>query len=136
MARIPANINGVAVEFAETVNNDVNDWVIEGLQVCIKSDVSPTRALENIFISSAHDGTHDQNSRHYMGKAVDISRLNGKHIITYPDDPEVQAIVQAIQETFENYPERRENFGPYFKKKLGKPWAVPGHQDHIHLSVN
>lgn len=136
MARIPSEINGVAVELAGTVDPDVDDRVIAGLQVCIKPDVAPTYKLVEIFISSAHDGTHDPNSRHYMGKAVDISRLNGKHIITYPNDPEMQAIVQAIQETFEEYPERRENFGPYFKKKLGGPWQVAGHQDHIHLSVN
>lgn len=136
MSRIPSEINGVAVEFAGGVDNDVNGRVIEALQVCIRPDVSPAQELEKIFISSASDGTHDPSSRHYMKKAVDISQINGKRIITYPNNPEVQAIVQAIQETFEEYAERRENFGPYFKKKLGGPWEVSGHHDHIHLSVN
>src|SRR4030042_4848284 len=92
--------------------------------------------LEKIFISSINDGDHDPNSLHYMGKALDISQVNGERIITYPNDPEVRAIVRGIQEAFEEYAEQRENFGPYFKKKLGAPWEVSGHKDHIHLSVN
>jgi hypothetical protein len=70
-------------------------------------------------------------------KAVDISRINGiKIVIGYPNDPEVKAIVDAIQIAFETFSDRRENFGPYAKTKLGKPWSVSGHDDHIHLSIN
>jgi hypothetical protein len=57
-------------------------------------------------------------------------------VIGYPGDPAVKAIVDAIQTVFESYSHRRENFGPHFKHKLGMPFPVGGHQDHIHLSVN
>ena len=48
----------------------------------------------------------------------------------------IKAIVDSIQTTFESYSHRRENFGPLFKRKLGKDHPVKGHQDHIHLSVD
>ncbi len=137
MSRIPSEINGVTVEFAETVNNEVNERVVEGLQFCIRKDVASSHELAKIFISSASDGTHDPNSRHYMGKAVDISRVNGRRLAEfYGEDEAVTAIVNALQESFEGYQERRENFGPYFCKKLGEPKPMPGHDDHIHFSVN
>lgn len=71
------------------------------------------------------------------GKAVDISRINGmKMAVFYTTNASVKAIVDAIQTAFETYPYRRENFGPFFKKKLGAPMSIAGHLDHIHLSVN
>ena len=51
-------------------------------------------------------------------------------------NPHVKAITTAIQQKFESFAERRENFGPALKKKLGQPFQVSGHKDHIHLSVN
>jgi hypothetical protein len=54
----------------------------------------------------------------------------------YPHNPGMKALVDAIQDTFESYTGRRENFGPHMKKKLGSNWSVAGHNDHIHLSVN
>ncbi len=56
--------------------------------------------------------------------------------VYYPSSPEVKAITDAIQNEFENYKNRRENFGPLLKNKLGKPKAISEHGDHIHLSVN
>lgn len=71
------------------------------------------------------------------GKAVDISRINDMRIsMHYPSDPTVKSIVDAIQERFELYPHRRENFGPSIKKKLGNNFNISGHHDHIHISVN
>jgi hypothetical protein len=71
------------------------------------------------------------------GKAVDISRINGqKMILAYPGDASVKAIVDAIQTELESYAHRRENFGPAMKKKLGADYAIGGHADHIHFSVN
>jgi hypothetical protein len=137
MARIPSEINGVTVEFAETVNNEVHELVVEGLQCCIRRDAAPSHELTKIFISSASDGAHDPHSRHYMEKAVDISRINGRRIAAhYGADEAVTAIVNALQESFEGFRERRENFGPYFCKKLGEPKPMPGHDDHLHFSVN
>ena len=54
----------------------------------------------------------------------------------YSSNTIVKGIVDAMQTEFENYAHRRENFGPLFKKKLGKNYTVSGHSDHIHFSVN
>ncbi len=76
-------------------------------------------------------------SRHAQQKAVDISRINGtKIIIGYAEGGAVPVIVDAIQNGFETFGQRRENFGPSLKKKHGNEYTVSGHADHIHLSVN
>lgn len=137
MAEIPSSINGVQVEFADTVVNDVDDSLVSAMKQCITSSVATGHTLSKIYVSSASDSHPDPNSRHSQNKAVDISRINGTKIaLGYPSDATVTAIVKAIQEGFESYPSRRENFGPYLKKKLGQDWTVSGHNDHIHLSVN
>ncbi len=138
MAQIPTNINSVTVEFASTVGNNVVQSMIDGLKHCIKSDIATGNTLTKIYISSvtdSHEGS--PGSRHNQEKAVDISRINGTKIaVGYPDDATVKAIVDAIQDTFESYDGRRENFGPHLKKKNGSNWTVGGHADHIHLSVD
>jgi hypothetical protein len=92
--------------------------------------------LSKIFVSSASD-SHTFPSRHTQKKAVDISRINGtKIVIGYPSNAMLKAIVDAIQDTFETFSQRRENFGPHLKLKLGVPHPVDGHGDHIHFSVN
>ncbi|MDQ2696646.1 MAG: hypothetical protein M3Z21_14985 [Pseudomonadota bacterium] len=136
MPQIPSEINNVSVEFAGGVNNDVDQKLIDGLKHCIKPQIAPGHPLTKIYISSAYD-SHQLPSRHMQQKAVDISRINGTKIaVGYPQDSSVKAIVDAIQSSFESYEYRRENYGPHFKKKLGKNWTVSGHNDHIHLSVN
>ena len=136
MPTLPATINSVTVEFKDSVGKDVTQALIDGLKHCIKKDLAPGHTLSRIYVSSAKD-SHAAPSRHVIGKAVDISRINGLMMSThYTSNPAVQAIVKAIQETFEGYSGRRENFGPHFKKKLGSAWSVSGHADHIHLSVN
>jgi hypothetical protein len=136
MPHIPATINGVAVDCDQTVSNDVDQAVVDGLKHCIKTNIAPGHSLLWIFISSASD-SHNLPSRHAQKKAVDISRINGiKMVIGYPNDVALKAIVDAIQTEFESFSKRRENFGPHFKHKLGKPFNVSGHKDHIHLSVN
>jgi hypothetical protein len=137
MPAIPATINGVSVEFATTVGNDVDQHVIDGLSACIRKDIAPGHVLSSIYISSAFD-SHQQPSRHAQQKAVDISRFNGLFVLGNfsNENSAVHSFVVAVQEAFENYPFRRENFGPYFKKKLGQAWSVGAHQDHIHLSVD
>lgn len=136
MPNIPSSINGVTVEFASNVNKTVEQRMIDGLKHCIKSGITAGQTLNKIWISSAND-SHELPSRHAQAKAVDISRINGtKIVIGYPEGGAIKAIVDAIQDTFESYSHRRENYGPHFKKKLGSNWSVSGHQDHIHLSVN
>ena len=136
MAQIPSNINGVAVEFAPTVVNDVDQAMVDGLFHCIKPNIAGAHPLTKIYISSVSD-SHVAPSRHFQKKAVDISRVNGtKIVIGYPSNLAVKAIVDAIQDSFETFTKRRENFGPHVKLKLGTKHQVSGHQDHIHFSVN
>ena len=136
MPQIPNLINGVFVEFGASVNNDVDQGLIDGLKQCINPQIAEGHTLIRIFVSSVFD-SHQMPSRHMQHKAVDISRINGtKIVIGYPQIEFVKSIVDAIQNAFEGYSNKRENFGPYFKKKFGQPWSVAGHNDHIHLSVN
>jgi hypothetical protein len=136
MAQIPGMINGVAVQFSPTVVNDVAQWVIEGLKHCVNTNIAPGATLTTVYVSSAYD-SHTLPSRHMQHKAVDLSRINGLLIgNAYPSNSSVKAIVDAIQTAFEAYPHRRENFGPFLKKKLGQNFVIAGHKDHIHLSVN
>lgn len=137
MPDIPDTLNShVAVEFKSSVGKDVVQSLVDGLIHCIKKDIATGEVLTKIYISSAKD-SHSSPSRHVVGKAVDISRINDKKMsVHYSTDSTVKAIVDAIQDAFESYAGRRENFGPHLKKKSGNPWTVSGHGDHIHLSVN
>lgn len=136
MPAIPSNINGVTVNFATAVNNNVQQLVIDALRHCIKPDVAAGHQLDSIFVSSARR-QNPNSSRHNTGRAVDISRINGVRMLGgFDTNAHVKAIVTAIQQKFESFPERRENFGPALKKKLGAPFQIAGHKDHVHLSVN
>ena len=136
MPNIPSTINGVTIEFATTVNKDVEQVMIDGLKHCIKTNAASGHTLNKIYISSAYD-SHTLPSRHMQKKAVDISRINGtKIVLGYPQGGTIKAVVDAIQDLFEGFATRRENYGPHLKKKLGQNWTVSGHNDHIHLSVN
>jgi len=138
MPDISGTINGVAVEFSPSVNKSVDQKIIDALKLVIRKNIVKGKTLSKIYISSAND-QHKLPSRHVQGtgKAVDVSRVNGMRMSEfYKTDSTVKAITNAIQNEFEKYPHRRENFGPYFKKKLGKPAQVSGHGDHRHMSVN
>lgn len=138
MSLIGNVINGVNIKYGPGVSQEVDIRVIEGLRRVLKPNIAEGHMLSEIYISSAND-QHEQPSRHVMGggKAVDISRINGmKMAVFYTSNASVKAIADAIQSAFETYTYRRENFGPFFKKKLGTPMPMAGHLDHIHLSVN
>lgn len=136
MPTIPSIINGVTIEFASTVNKEVEQVMINGLKHCIKTNITSGHTLNKIYISSAYD-SHTLPSRHMQKRAVDISRINStKIVLGYPQGGAIKAIVDAIQVAFEGFATRRENYGPHLKKKLGTNWAVSGHSDHIHFSVN
>lgn len=137
MPRIPDSINGVSIEFADRVNRDALQMLVEGLVHTVIPEVAAGHVLATLWVSSVRD-QHACPSRHVTGNAADLSRINGKKIGThYATDPEVRAIVDALQQRFESYqPHRRENFGPSIKLKLGRPFDPGGHQDHIHFSVS
>ncbi len=138
MPTIPSTINAVTVEFSSAVNKTVDQALIDGLKKVVKPAIATGYTLTKIYISSAND-QHVAPSRHVQGngKAVDISRINGNKLsLSYPSNATVKAIVDAMQTEFENFTRRRENFGPFMKKKLGKSHTVSGHGDHMHFSVN
>lgn len=138
---IPESINGVIIEVDESEERLVHPSVIDGLQFLIIPDLNPTWELEMVYISCAYDVKgHKWPSRHAMGKAVDISRLNGHKMSVYYSSlgSECRILTQDLQARWENYENRRENFGPHMKKKLGMDWSnrIKGHRDHCHFSVN
>ena len=138
MPMIQGNINGVLIEFSPNVNKNVDQKIIDALKHVLSTNVATDHSLTKVYISSAND-QHNPPSRHVQGagKAIDISRINGmKMSVYYPSNPTVKAITDALQNKFETFIHRRENFGPLFKKKLGNPHSVSGHGDHIHFSVN
>lgn len=126
MPAIPNNINGVEIEFSDAVNTSVDQRVIDALNKVVKPGIAAGHLLNKIYISSAND-QHTSPSRHVQGdgKAVDISRINGnKMSVFYPGNALVKAVVDAMQTEFESYIHRRENFGPFMKKKLGNNHQV------------
>lgn len=138
MPAIPATINGVFIEFSDNANNSVDQRIVDALKKILSKDIAPGHTLNKVYISSAND-QHSLPSRHVQGKgkAVDISRINSLRMsANYLTNDTVKAITDALQTKFEDYPHRRENYGPLFQKKLGKDHSVAGHKDHIHFSVN
>ena len=99
MPNIPGSINGLLIEFAPTVRNEVDQRLIDGLIHCIPAVHVPLHPYR-LWISSASDrgpsgNVHDWPSRHSdalvvrepMFKAVDISRVNGMKIdLSYASD--------------------------------------------------
>ncbi|WP_370261606.1 hypothetical protein [Limnobacter sp.] len=123
---------------AAQVGGEIHPNLLDFLLQTIRANLIDGPTLTSIYISSLKD-QHNFPSRHMqgLGKAVDISRINGMRMSThYPNDPAVKLISDAIQLAFESWGGRRENFGPLFKRKHGKPHPVAGHTDHIHLSVD
>jgi hypothetical protein len=68
MPQIPTSINGVTVEFSQTVNNNVDQKMIDGLRHCIKPNIATGHTLTKIYISSAND-SHTFPSRHVRAQA-------------------------------------------------------------------
>lgn len=89
--------------------------------------------ITSIYIKATTNGTHsNSNSNHYKGLALDISRINGTPMIVSGSTD----FVQQLQIAFDQSSNIRENFGPFFKHKFGQLYLVPGHGDHIHVSIN
>ena len=137
MASIPSNLNAVSIQFKDGVNNDIDERLNKALSEIIRPNYPWKYIITSLTVSSLNDSHKDKpNSRHNQKKAIDISRINNKPVRTYGVDPEVTNLVEYIQLQFENVLGRRENFGPYMKKKSGAKHWVSGHGDHIHLSVD
>lgn len=150
------------------------DWVIEFLNRPVLIEVQNNATWDNVspnvrfgiemaarcaqvaelVVSSTTGGEHTEKSRHYanalndcIGKAADISSLNGQDVATADSD-----LVERFQNCLNLLPFTRENFGPAFlTKNLGSgagpnPWCTSGtqaclnlislHDNHVHFSVN
>ncbi|WP_298295876.1 hypothetical protein [uncultured Litoreibacter sp.] len=136
MPNIPNQFSEVTMEFAPGVNKEVSQNMLTALNETISKNAVAGQTIEKLWVSSAKD-SHSCPSRHVSGLAVDISRVNGKKIGEhYVSDAAIRAIVDGLQAKFEMASNRRENFGPTIKKKLGQNHDVSGHVDHFHWSVN
>ena len=136
MRKLPDNIGGVTMEFADDVDREISEELFAAMQETIATDAVADWEISTLWVSSARD-QHTCPSRHTTGNGVDISRINGKRIgSSYQTDDEVRTIVDGLQTRFESAPYRRENFGPTIQLKLGEPKPVTGHDDHFHWSVN
>ena len=85
--------------------------------------------INKIGISATTNGEHSSSSRHYIGKAIDICTINNQQVGKSKETYNLQNAMNKINKI-------RENFSPYIKTKNGKDWYVPGHDNHIHISVN
>jgi RHS repeat-associated protein len=94
--------------------------------------------VQSVNVNSTTGGQHAATSNHYLGKAVDINRVDSQRV----DNPANRSAVAAVQNAFRNEPNIRENFGPTFQEKTLAPGATPvpwtqvgeDHQNHIHES--
>ncbi|MBI2434911.1 MAG: hypothetical protein HYV26_18815 [Candidatus Hydrogenedentes bacterium] len=133
---IPVEINGVTVDFAPSVVNEVVSELVDALRFVLRPNLVEDYVLRRIYVSSVKDGKHSATSLHYRRRAVDISRLNDKRLsVYYPSDDEVKTLTNALQTVFEQFAWRYENYGPHFKLKNGIPYDPGGHADHVHFSV-
>ncbi len=90
--------------------------------------------IQSIHINSTTNGKHHKNTNHRYGLAIDLSRINGvKMVLMNAEQLQAVATLQNCLDSFEGI---RENFGPAFKHKLGQPYNVRNHKDHVHFSIN
>lgn len=109
----------------------VNKKLIVALQNAL-DNLPQNITINSLFIAASTNGVHGPNSNHPRGIALDISRINGIKMISSGITPEII----SLQQSLDNLPNIRENFGPSFKHKNGLPWTISDHQDHIHFSIN
>ena len=137
MTSLPNQLNGVGVEIDNGTVNEITDEMLEGLAAVIKPDAVSGHTLTALYLSSVKRPPEAWPNRHSTGNAVDISRVNGKELSDhYPGDDAVKAIIDALQNAFENFPKRCENYGPLFNWKEGQPDDPGDHSNHIHWSVD
>ncbi len=122
---------GVTQSDIKSAQNPVKPSLVDAIEFAL-NEVSKLHDINHIHVSSTTNGEHHPQSSHYRNKAVDISRINNEKIYNIRNSE----IVKDFQEAFERFYDIRENFGTHLKNKLGEPYEVGGHQDHIHISVN
>lgn len=113
------------------VGEEVSSSLVDALIFALNS-ASTEVEISHVHISATTNGTNGQYSNHYKRRAMDISGINNQSIYSNQSSEEIK----VFQESFDNYSDIRENFGPYFHHKLGENHNVGGHNDHIHVSTN
>jgi hypothetical protein len=125
---------GMTADF-NTADHMVSQRLVDALIGTLNACSGSLLGISSIYIKATTNGVHGPNSNHSRGLAVDISRINGIPIINF-DEGAGNEQTFSLQMAFEDQPFRRENFGPNIKHKLGLPFNIGGHRDHIHFSVN
>jgi hypothetical protein len=120
--------NGIIV----SANQPVATRLVDALKAALNL-ASSSVTIHQLYIKATTNGRHGPNSNHPRQIAVDISKINGSYVLAL--GPNNQLVV-ALQNAFENVPNRRENFGPAFERKWGQHWPVGGHDNYLHFSVD
>jgi hypothetical protein len=145
---ILTNGTQVDITFGTTSSDNINSNqpvaidLIDGLRFALEeanNNLSVSEQITTIHISSTTNGHSNSNSpNHPNAVALDISRINGVHMIVSGLTDQIK----KLQIAFDNFQYIRENFGPYFKHKYSletNTWdynySVGGHNDHIHISI-
>ncbi|MDP2087953.1 MAG: hypothetical protein Q8J84_00970 [Flavobacteriaceae bacterium] len=133
------NGKSVSITFGTTKDQvNANQPVAICLIDAIKYVLNQTSDITSIHIHATTNGHNAYpNSNHLRATAIDISRINGVHIINLGNNSQVM----ALQNAFDNYHGIRENFGPSYKHKTesnglkNNNFNISGHKDHIHISI-
>ncbi|AWI26608.1 hypothetical protein [Flavobacterium pallidum] len=136
----------VEIDFGNTFSDGdnarkpVSPLLVEVLRNVIRDAnrvLPPNQKIHSIEVISTTNGSHIAGSNHAKKSALDISKINGSAVF----EPSLHDIVAAMQWAFDSELHIRENFGPLFKHKTfadgsrDNNFKVPGHFDHIHISV-
>lgn len=95
--------------------------------------------VQSVNINSTSGGEHSTTSAHYLGRAVDINKVDGKSVDTNNNG------ASKLQEAARSNTNIRENFGPIRLEKrtssdsspaeYGNKKLADSHKTHIHLST-
>jgi hypothetical protein len=157
LTKLGTSINSVILTFSSVSDSDVHPVLLNFLKDLIQTkmtditDETKSYNLISMHISSTSEPykAHKPGGPHRSGKAVDISKINGKSITNFYDsDAEVSGIADALQYKAIDDDRVWENFGPLIclKTYSSKPLQVlPNsdkrkalislHKTHLHFSV-
>ena len=131
----------VPVDFSFTTRdgnnayNAINRNAVSQLITGVNEAINNGANIEAIGISATTNGAHSQNSNHYLrngARAIDVATINNLPV----GNQTIRNSVTIFQNSLNNGPLIRENFGPTLMTRNGQAVSVGGHTNHIHFSVN